>query len=129
MTCDICGADPCINPSFCRVCRDADQRKAKGERPKYETLDRPINWSDSPRLTLLRRLMDPAFELSHAWAALNDINSRPTPRATIEAVMHAVRERGIGALKEPATAERLARCDTEARAEINRQIEKPELQL
>jgi len=53
----------------------------------------------------------------------------PTPAATIEAVMHAVRERGIGALKEPATAERLARCDAEARAEINRQIEKPELQL
>jgi hypothetical protein len=74
------------------------------------------------RLKLLRRLMDPAFELSHTWAALNDVNGRPTPRTTIEAVLHAVRERGPGALKEPATAERLERCDAAAKAEIERRI-------
>jgi hypothetical protein len=50
------------------------------------------------RLKLLRRLMDPAFELSHTWAALNDPRSRPTPRATIEAVAHAVKRRGLAAL-------------------------------
>jgi hypothetical protein len=30
MTCFTCGADPCINPGFCAICRDADRRKAKG---------------------------------------------------------------------------------------------------
>jgi hypothetical protein len=36
--------------------------------------------------------------------------------------MHAVRERGLAALKESATAERLERCDAAARAEIERRI-------
>src|SRR5262245_12256556 len=89
MMCPTCGADPCINPGFCRACRDADRRrrKARGERPQYSTPDR-----------------------------------RPTPRSTIEAVMHAMRERGLAALKESATAERLERCDAAARAEIERRI-------
>jgi len=38
--------------------------------------------------------------------------------------MHAVRERGVAALKEAVTAERLERCDAKARAEINKRIEK-----
>jgi hypothetical protein len=42
----------------------------------------------------------------------------------VEAVMLAVRERGLAALKEPATVERLERCDAAARAEINQRIEK-----
>jgi len=81
------------------------------------------------KLKLLRRLMDPAFELSHVWATLNSPRTRPTPEATITAVMHAVRKRGLAALEEPATKARLAGCDAEARAEINRRIEKPEPQL
>ena len=48
--------------------------------------------------------------------------NRPTPRATIEAVMHAVRERGLAALKEPPTKERLDHCDATARAEIEQRI-------
>jgi hypothetical protein len=47
---------------------------------------------------------------------------RPTPQATIEAIMYGVRARGVAALKEPANAERLRRCDAAARAEINRRI-------
>jgi hypothetical protein len=47
---------------------------------------------------------------------------RPTPQATIEAIMYGVRAHGVAALKEPANAERLRRCDAAARAEINRRI-------
>jgi hypothetical protein len=46
----------------------------------------------------------------------------PTPQVTIEAVMYAVRSRGLAALKEPATVERLSRCDVAAMAEIERRI-------
>ena len=49
---------------------------------------------------------------------------RPTPQATIEAIMHSVRERGVGALKEPATKERLSRCDASALAQIDQRITK-----
>src|SRR5262245_55175912 len=70
------------------------------------------------RLKLLRHLMDDDVSLNAAWYKLNDPRSRPTPEATINAVMRAVRERGLEALKEPATAEGLERCDATAKAEI-----------
>jgi hypothetical protein len=47
---------------------------------------------------------------------------RPTPEVVIEAIMFAVRERGLAALKEPATAERLERCDAAAKAKIEQRI-------
>ena len=56
------------------------------------------------------------------WDALNDPRRHSTPQVTIEAVVHAVRERGVDALKEAATIERLSRCDAKARAEINRRV-------
>jgi hypothetical protein len=49
---------------------------------------------------------------------------RPTPQATIEAIMHSVRERGLGALKEPANIERLVRCDQAAKEQIDWRIAK-----
>jgi hypothetical protein len=48
---------------------------------------------------------------------------RPTPEVVIEAVMYAVRRRGIAALSEPGTIERLQRCDAYARTEINKRID------
>jgi hypothetical protein len=48
---------------------------------------------------------------------------RPTPDVVIEAVMYSVRKRGIGALSEPDTIERLQRCDAYARTEINKRID------
>jgi len=48
----------------------------------------------------------------------------PTPQATIEAIMYCVRERGLGSLKEPASIERLSRCDADARAWLDLWIEK-----
>jgi hypothetical protein len=47
---------------------------------------------------------------------------RPTPQSTVEAIMHTVRERGLGALDELATLERLGRCDDAARSQINKRI-------
>jgi hypothetical protein len=70
-----------------------------------------------------RRLMRDDVSLEAAWSELNDSRNRPPPKATVEAVMHAVRERGLAALKEPATAERLKHCDAQAREEIERRIE------
>jgi hypothetical protein len=75
-------------------------------------------------LARLRRLMSNDVLLDAAWAELNDPRNRPTPKATIEAVMHAVKKRGLTALKESAMKERLARCDAAARAEMNERMEK-----
>jgi hypothetical protein len=47
---------------------------------------------------------------------------RPTPQVTVEAVLFAVRERGVKALTEPDTLRRLGGCDEAARAEINRRV-------
>ena len=59
------------------------------------------------------------------WNELNDSRNRPTPAVTVEAIMHVVRERGVAALKnDPATVERLARCDKAAMAQINERIAK-----
>jgi hypothetical protein len=41
----------------------------------------------------------------------------PTPQSTVDAVVHCVRERGVGALK------RLSRCDAAAKDQINRRID------
>jgi hypothetical protein len=76
------------------------------------------------KLAQLRRLMGDDVSLNAAWHELNDPRNRPTPKATVDAVVFAVRERGLAALKEPAMKERLACCDAAARAEINEQIEK-----
>lgn len=110
--CATCGSNPCGNPSFCRLCRDADRRKAGGER------------SDDEHLKRLRKLMHPSVSLEQAYREINDPRSRPTPQVTIEAVILTVRERGLAALAEAANVERLERCDAAAKAEINRRIEK-----
>jgi hypothetical protein len=91
MTCATCGAERCVNPSFCRACRKADA--------KY------------------RRTPD----VERVHAPLDDFS---TPQVTIEAIMCCVRERGLGALKEPANVERLLRCDEVARDQINKRIER-----
>jgi hypothetical protein len=112
--CPTCGADPCVNPSFCAACRDADQRKARGEQPRH--IDASM-WNKRP---------DP---IRHDWestsvdALWHLFNSqRQTPQTTMEAIIHCVRARGVAALKEPANLERLKSCDAAARTEINRRI-------
>jgi uncharacterized membrane protein YccC len=33
MMCSVCGANPCVNPSFCKACRSAD-RQVRGKPPR-----------------------------------------------------------------------------------------------
>jgi hypothetical protein len=47
-----------------------------------------------------------------------------TPQTTIEAIMYSVRERGVAALREAATIERLLSCDAAAKDQINERIDK-----
>ena len=49
-------------------------------------------------------------------------NFRATPQTIVEAIMLAVRERGLAALEEAANVERLVRCDEVARRQINERI-------
>jgi hypothetical protein len=102
--CGVCGGCPCTNRTFCYVARKAD-RKAAQHQPAHNL---PANWDTSSDGAL--------------WEALNEPRRGPTPQSTIEAVMCSVRARGVDALKEPATRERLLQCDARAKAEINRRI-------
>jgi hypothetical protein len=85
LTCGVCGAAPCTNPSFCAACRLADQQQ--------------------PRL------------------AQREVY-RPTPQATVEAILHCVKARGLSALQEAANLERLGRCDAAVLAQIDKRMAK-----
>jgi hypothetical protein len=94
--------------TFDDLCREADKKRPSGR--------------GNPSTLRARRLLDDRASIERAWAELNDPRNHPTPRSTIEAVMHSVRERGLAALKEPANVERLSRCDEAAKAEIEQRI-------
>lgn len=64
------------------------------------------------------------MSLDALYATLNDPRRFPAPQSTIDAIMYSVRVRGVAALHEPANLERLARCDEDARRQINERIEK-----
>jgi hypothetical protein len=89
--------------TFERACRGADRRAAA--RPRDADLDR------------LRQLLDDKVTLPAAWAAM--FRNRPTPEVTAEAIKQAVRDRGLAALKEPATRARVQRCDADARGHLD----------
>ena len=103
--CSICGCAPCGTPGFCQMCREVDRKAAAQRRREH---DLPQGWED--------------MSLGALWERLN--NPRRTSQSTIEAILVAVRSRGLGALKEPANLERLRRCDAKAQAEIDRRIDK-----
>jgi hypothetical protein len=87
--------------SFFKLCAAADRAMRRMPPP-----DLPDRWDE--------------MSVGSLWDALNDPHRHGTPHATVDAVMYAVRARGVDALKEPANIERLSRCDAKARAEINR---------
>jgi hypothetical protein len=55
MICNICGAEPCVNPSFCRTCReaegidgygyagDAHEQAGRSDARKFESAERKHN--------------------------------------------------------------------------------------
>jgi hypothetical protein len=77
---------------------------------------------DPNEVKRLRPLLSNDISLDAAYRQLNAPENRPTPRVTVEAIWIAARERGLAALNEPATRERLARCDAAALMEIDARI-------
>jgi hypothetical protein len=109
--CLTCGSQPCINPQFCALCRGADARKARGERPRYSTPDHPIDWSDSPHLAFLRRMMDPAISLERASYEINRAareKYNEAPPATWKAAQYELRTYGLPQLSNPNCQRRLS---------------------
>src|SRR5262249_18776427 len=68
------------------------------------------------------RMAEGSFDA--VYARINDPRRFPTPQATIEAIMHCVRERGLPALEEPSIQVWLSECDEPARKQINERIER-----
>jgi hypothetical protein len=118
-TCSTCGADPCINRSWCATCRRADAKLAD-ERKAGRQLE-------SADILRVRRLLADDVSLERMWAELNDRRNHSTPAVTVEAILYCVCQRGLVALKEPANVERLARCDAAAKAQIDKRIERLKL--
>jgi hypothetical protein len=65
MICNTCGADPCINPGFCRTCREAD---AKQRRPAEIS-----KFSGRAAKSTVEALM---FQLRDGMKALEDPSAR-----------------------------------------------------
>jgi hypothetical protein len=63
-------------------------------------------------------------ELDQILAGGGRPSSLPTPQTLIEAIMCSVRARGLPALKEGATLERLSRCDASALDAVDQRIAK-----
>jgi hypothetical protein len=62
--------------------------------------------------------------LGGLWEKLNNPHRFSTPQTLVEAILYAVKSRGVDALKEPDNIERLSRCDEAGKAEIERRIAK-----
>jgi hypothetical protein len=90
---------------------DRAQAKAVG-RQTHATLQR------------MGRLLKEDVSLDRALSEINRQGNRPTPRVIIEAIWICIRERGLAALNEPDTKQRLASCDAAARAELTRRIKR-----
>jgi hypothetical protein len=97
--------------SFERTCDQAEDEAAKR---------RPTNTA----IRQARRLLAGDVSLERAWHEINDPQNRPTSQATVEAIWHCVRERGLRALDEPVNRQRLSECDRAAQAELQRRLEK-----
>src|SRR5262245_59739753 len=85
-------AGPWSNPSWTRAA--VEYRELRGERPLIVEIE-------PERLQWLRGLMQPGISLQQANREITEPSNRPTPAVVVEAVMLAVRECGLAALKEP----------------------------
>src|SRR5262249_510516 len=94
--CPSCGGNPCRTPTFCRACRDADARKARGEKPHY--IDAQL-WGEPARD--FPALLDRSVSLERAWAQLTRHRNADAPRATVEARLYDLRPHGLSPLKNP----------------------------
>jgi len=109
------GADPCVNSSFCAACREADQREARGERPRH--IDVSI-WNRRPA----RNARDyDSMSLSNFGTCSTANVRHRKPRSKRSCIPRA---RGTKALHEPANLEPSSRCDDAALAKIDARIAK-----
>jgi hypothetical protein len=82
-------------------------------RPPTERID--------PRTKRLRALLDDSVSLERAYAELNRRDHAAA--SMVEALMYSLRERGPGALQEPATLQRLHACSTAQLHEVAERVQ------
>jgi hypothetical protein len=104
MTCPTCGAEPCINPSFCRTCRAADARARA----------RPV----PAEIRRARRLLDDdvSLERAHAEIVAHHFKGRAAT-STVEFLAFQLRS-GVSVLKERDVRRRLSELSDAQLAEI-----------
>lgn len=108
MSCPICGQERCLNPSFCRSCREADARHRREPNGSW------------------RRLGD-SISIDRAYAEINTIKGCASS-ATVEALTFQLRS-GVSALKEPETRRRLSELTDQQLIEVVARLQrlKPEI--
>jgi hypothetical protein len=124
VTCPTCGSAPCINPPFCKLCRDADRRKARSESPRYidPSLWRgpsnhiPDNWQEMSIEALIAH-----FDRARL--------RNGAPKATIESLMYSLRSRGVEALNETDTKRRLSELSDQQVIEVGNRLQKLKLEI
>ena len=94
-----------------------------GRRPLY-TEKALLEWVQARTTPLLRSTSDHPSRSTSGSLEPKPRGRGRTPQATVEAILHSVRERGLKALQEPANIERLTRCDAAAKAQIDQRIDK-----
>jgi hypothetical protein len=101
-----------MGDTFERACREADRKGAA--RPQ------------DPRLKRLRRLLEDDVSLERAQHQI--MRARPTPEATVDALLYSLR-RGIAELTKPDTLRRLSELDKGQLKAICRRLQnfKPEI--
>jgi hypothetical protein len=111
VACAICGASPCLNPSFCRVRRRVDSKYAA---------ERQHESADALRV---RRLLDDCISLERCWAELNQQRRDRAPQATVEALVFSLRD-GIAALGRSAALRRLSELSAAQLREVAVRVQK-----
>jgi hypothetical protein len=98
--------------TFDRACREADRKAAS--RPQ------------DPRILRARRLL--ADDISYERAYAEFMRERPTPEATVDALVYSLR-RGVAELSKPETLRRLSALDKEQLKNVCRRAQafKPEI--
>jgi hypothetical protein len=105
MTCNICGAEPCINPSFCRTCRKADARHRR-----------------DPNAERQRRLLADDISLQRAYAEISSSHIKGrAANSTVEALLYGLRS-GVSALKEPDVRRRLSQLSDDQLVEVGAKL-------
>jgi hypothetical protein len=131
LTCGVCGAAPCVNPSFCAACRVADQqtswlasrcipsRRLAG---KFDAEHEAGRRCEGAEILRARRLLDAKVSLEHAWSEMQGLRGRAAA-STVEALMYALRAGGT-ALTCPHTRRRLSELSEAQLHEVSARLQR-----